>query len=106
MSSKLINIPSKKLDEIILDNLSKSDKATIVVSFFFASGLKLILSGLRAFNDKSQLTIITSNYLKSTQPEALELLLKLKNEGAKIYFYDALSSGISFHIKAYGFQCN
>ena len=76
--SKIIDIPNYKLDEIILEKLSQSEKVTIVVSFFFVSGLKLILNGLNSFEDKSKITILTSNYLKSTQPEALEILLKLK----------------------------
>ena len=103
--SKIIDIPNYKLDEIILEKLSQSEKVTIVVSFFFVSGLKLILNGLNSFEDKSKITILTSNYLKSTQPEALEILLKLKNYGAKVYLYDSLSSGKSFHIKSYGFKC-
>ena len=102
--SKIIDIPNYKLDEIILEKLSQSEKVTIVVSFFFVSGLKLILNGLNSFEDKSKITILTSNYLKSTQPEALEILLKLKNYGAKVYLYDSLSSGKSFHIKSYGFK--
>ena len=102
--SKIIDIPNYKLDEIILEKLSQSEKVTIVVSFFFVSGLKLILNGLNSFEDKSKITIITSNYLKSTQPEALEILLKLKNSGAKVFLYDSLSSGKSFHIKSYGFK--
>ena len=103
MSSRFIDIPNNKFDEIIINRLSSSKKATIVVSFFFLSGLRLILNDLKNYQNKSQLTIITSNYLKSTQPEALEILLKLKEDGVSIYLYDSLASGKSFHIKTYSF---
>ena len=101
MSSKILDIPNHQLDKIILERISQSEKITIAVSFFFVSGLKLILESLKNFDKKSEITIITSNYLKSTQPEALEILLNLKEEGANVYLYDSLSSGDSFHMKSY-----
>ncbi len=102
--SKLIDIPNQKLDKILKKKISKSNKVIILVSFSFVSGLRLILEELKSFKKKSHLIFITSNYLKSTQPEALEILLDLKKEGAKVYFYDSLSSGKSFHMKSYGFK--
>tara|TARA_B100001057_G_scaffold496466_1_gene598017 strand:- start:374 stop:3220 length:2847 start_codon:yes stop_codon:yes gene_type:complete len=102
--SKLIDIPNQKLDKILKEKISKSNKVIILVSFSFVSGLKLILEELKSFKKKSHLIFITSNYLKSTQPEALEILFDLKKEGAKVYFYDSLSSGKSFHMKSYGFK--
>ena len=102
--SKLIDIPNQKLDKILKEKISKSNKVIILVSFSFVSGLRLILEELKSFKKKSHLIFITSNYLKSTQPEALEILLDLKKEGAKVYFYDSLSSGKSFHMKSYGFK--
>ena len=106
MTSKLINIPENKLDEVLISKLSKSSSAVIIVSFVLESGLKLIIDELTKFisRDGNRLIIITSNYLKATQPKALELLLSLKDLGAEIYVFDSLESNKSFHIKGYFFK--
>ena len=106
MTSKLINIPENKLDEVLISKLSKSSSAVIIVSFVLESGLKLIIDELTKFisRDGNRLIIITSNYLKATQPKALELLLSLKDLGAEIYVFDSLEANKSFHIKGYFFK--
>ena len=104
MESKLIDIPNNKLDEIINQNIEHSEKVLIVVSFIFEAGLGLILDKLKKFHDPSNITIITSNYLKSTEPKALRKLLDLKSLGSKIYLFDSLTSNESFHIKSYYFE--
>tara|TARA_B100000787_G_scaffold168958_1_gene158882 strand:- start:127 stop:2982 length:2856 start_codon:yes stop_codon:yes gene_type:complete len=104
MESKLIDIPNNKLDEIINKNIEKSDKILIVVSFVFEKGLGLILDKLKNFHKPSNITIITSNYLKSTEPKALRKLLDLKSLGSKLYLFDSLRSGENFHIKSYYFE--
>ena len=78
MESKLIDIPKNELDEIINQKIEQSEKVLIVVSFIFEAGLRLILNKLKKFNNPSNITIITSNYLKSTEPKALRKLLDLK----------------------------
>ena len=50
------------------------------------------------------ITIIVSNYLKSSEPEALENLLELKDLGANIFLYDSIASNRSFHMKSYFFS--
>tara|TARA_B100000780_G_C21111237_1_gene449069 strand:- start:68 stop:2389 length:2322 start_codon:yes stop_codon:yes gene_type:complete len=104
MESKLIDIPNKELDEIINQNIEQSEKVLIVVSFIFEKGLGLILDKLKKFHNPSNITIITSNYLKSTEPKALKKLLDLKSLGSKIYLFDSLSSRENFHIKSYYFE--
>ena len=106
MTPKLINIPENNLDEILISKLKLSSSATFIVSFILDSGLKLIIDQLKQYillQDNS-LIIITSNYMKVTQPKALELLLSLKNLGAEIYVFDSLKSNTSFHIKGYLFS--
>ncbi len=106
MASELINIPENKLDEVLIARLDSSKRAIFIVSFIFESGLSLIIDALRRFlsNSENQLTIITSNYLKCTQPEALESLLTLQSLGAEVYVFDSLNSNQSFHIKSYYFS--
>ena len=47
MESKLIDIPNNELDEIINNNIDKSNKILIVVSFVFEKGLDLIFDKLK-----------------------------------------------------------
>ena len=74
-----------------------------IVSFVFEGGLNLIFNKLKEFSTKNKLTVITSNYLKSTEPKALKKLLELKSFGAKVYLFDSLESNQNFHIKSYYF---
>ena len=104
MAYNLIDVPGKKLDDIINQNIEKSEKILIIVSFIFEKGLNLIFDKLNEFNNPQNITLITSNYLKCTEPKALKKLMKLKNLGANIYFFDALKSKESFHIKSYSFE--
>ena len=104
MVSKLNYIPNKSLDSIINENLLEANEVIISVSFIFKSGLNLIIENLKKFTDKSMITIIVSNYLKSSEPEALENLLELKDLGANIYLYDSIASNQSFHMKSYFFS--
>ena len=101
---KLINIPSHQLEEIINENIKKSEKILIVVSFIFQKGLELIFDKLTKFKNPENITIITSNYLKSTEPKALKKLLELKSLGSNIYLFDSLTSKENFHIKSYSFE--
>ena len=104
MDYRLIDIPDNKLDVTINENIKESEKILIVVSFIFVKGLMLILDNLRSFRKPENITIITSNYLKSTEPEALNKLLELKKLGANIYFFDSIYSKENFHIKSYSFE--
>ena len=104
MDSKLIDIPNNELDEIINQNIEQSNKVLIVVSFIFEKGLELVFDKLRSFHKPSNITIITSNYLKSTEPKALRKLLVLKSLGAKVYLFDSITSRENFHIKSYYFE--
>ena len=106
MASEIYYIPEQEFSSVVNKGLTSSDEVIISVSFIFLSGLSLILENLKGFNNKSKLTIITSNYLKSTEPEALERLMELKNLGANVYLYDSISSNQSFHMKSYLFTQN
>ena len=102
MDYRLIDIPDNKLDVTINENIKESEKILIVVSFIFVKGLMLILDNLRSFRKPENITIITSNYLKSTEPEALNKLLELKKLGANIYFFDSIYSKENFHTETAG----
>ena len=104
MTTKLVQIPNNRLDRIINNNLDIADKVLIAVSFVFEKGLDLIHDKLNNFKHPQNITILTSNYLKSTEPRALKKLLKLKSNGAKIYVFDSLKSNQNFHMKSYYFE--
>jgi len=104
MASKLYYIPNKNFTKAVNDSIYESEEVIISVSFAFKAGLNLIKDRLFNFPNKARLTIIVSNYMKSTEPEALYELLKLKENGAKVYLFDSLSANESFHMKAYYFK--
>ena len=103
MVPKLIDIPNYQLDEIINNYIDESNEIVIIVSFVFVGGLKLIFDKLKKFSTKHKLTVITSNYLKCTEPDALWKLLELKSLGAKVYLFDSIKYNQNFHIKSYYF---
>lgn len=104
MNSKLINVPDHHLDDELNKHLQDCNEAIFAVSFVFKSGLDLIFNELKGILLRNKkLKFYTSNYMSSTEPRALEMLLALKELGAEVYFFDSLSSGIGFHLKSYYF---
>ena len=71
MASKLYYIPNKNFTKAVNDSIYESEEVIISVSFAFKAGLNLIKDRLFNFPNKARLTIIVSNYMKSTEPEAL-----------------------------------
>ena len=106
MTSNLHYIPDKAFDSVVNEKIQEADEVIISVSFVFLSGIDLIIENLRNFRNQSRLIIITSNYLSSSEPAALEKLLELKQQGAQIFFYDSISANRSFHMKSYFFSTN
>jgi HKD family nuclease len=106
MISNLHYIPDKAFDSVINEKIQEADEVIISVSFVFLSGIDLIIENLRNFRNQSRLIVITSNYLSSSEPAALEKLLGLKQLGAQIFFYDSISANRSFHMKSYFFSTN
>ena len=104
MDIKIIKIPDENLDDYINDFIVKSSEIKIAVSFFFNSGLNLFLENLQNYKNKKKISIITSNYLNSTEPDALKTLLSLKKQGANVYVYDSEKSKKGFHLKCYAFK--
>lgn len=71
----------------------------IIVSFLMESGVKLLLQDLKeALNRGVKIRILTGNYLKITQPQALYLL----KDKVDLRFYN--NPNKSFHPKAYMFH--
>ncbi len=74
----------------------------IIVSFLMESGVKLILQDLKeALNRGVKIRILTGNYLKITQPQALYLLKSELKDKVDLRFYN--NPNKSFHPKAYMF---
>lgn len=74
------------------------------VAFIKSSGLELIFEALRdaVIVRDARLTILTSDYLDVTDPQALRTLLLLAERGADVRIFQAAGSQ-SFHLKAYIF---
>ena len=104
MASELYYIPEGSFDHILNKEIERADEVIISVSFVFISGLGLIIDSLKKIKDQSRLTIIISNYLKSSEPGALLRLLELRDLGANIYLYDSIGAKRSFHMKSFLFS--
>lgn len=75
----------------------------IIVSFLMESGVKLLLQDLKeALNRGVKIKILTGNYLKITQPQALYLLKSELKDKVDLRFYN--NPNKSFHPKAYMFH--
>lgn len=75
----------------------------IIVSFLMESGVKLLLQDLKeALNRGVKIRILTGNYLKITQPQALYLLKSELKDQVDLRFYN--NPNKSFHPKAYMFH--
>lgn len=84
---------------------AKSNQADLAVAFVKTTGLRLLLPDLQAMIDGggvNRVRVLTSDYLDITDPQALRLLLLLKENGADVRVYTTQSQG-SFHLKAYLF---
>ena len=72
----------------------------IIVSFLMKSGVELILKDLKEAIDRGvKVRILTGNYLKITQPEALYLLKGQLKDKVDLRFYNVPNK--SFHPKSY-----
>lgn len=75
----------------------------IIVSFLMESGVKLLLQDLKEALDRGvKIRILTGNYLKITQPQALYLLKSELGDTVDLRFYN--NPNKSFHPKAYMFH--
>lgn len=83
--------------------LQTADQAQFMVSFIRWSGLQLLIRAIEEFREKDssrKLRILTSTYLKVTEPKALRRLLEIPNVETKVFD----SGNVSFHTKAYLFE--
>jgi superfamily II DNA or RNA helicase/SOS-response transcriptional repressor LexA len=90
-----------------LSSIHQADEIELAVSFIKSSGLELIFSALSdAVTIRgARLTVLTSDYLDVTDPQALRKLMLLAERGADIRLFQAGYSR-SFHLKAYIFFRN
>ncbi|MDF2648144.1 MAG: hypothetical protein K0Q73_3949 [Paenibacillus sp.] len=83
--------------------LMTADQAFFMVSFIRWSGLQLLIRAIDDFRREDaskKIKILTSTYLKITEPKALRRLLELPNVETKVFE----SGNVSFHTKAYLFE--
>lgn len=102
-SSNVITGNNNYLYYRLKEAMKKSKSIDIIVSFLMESGVKLILEDLREAIDKGvKIRILTGNYLRITQPQALYLLKGSLGDKIDLRFYNNPKK--SFHPKAYIFH--
>lgn len=84
-------------------SMLKARQIDIIVSFLMESGVRLILSDLKAaLNRGVPIRILTGNYLGITQPSALYLIKRELGDQVDLRFYNDKKR--SFHPKSYIFH--
>ncbi|MGL5357096.1 MAG: DEAD/DEAH box helicase family protein [Cetobacterium sp.] len=99
---EMVFINNRKLTmyESLKNSINSSDEIIINVSFIRDSGLKLLIPELLKARDSGKsIKILTSDYMKVTEPNALYRLLNIP--GVKIFNNP---SNVSFHPKTYIFR--
>lgn len=92
-------VEGKKILSSIIHELNTCDKFWFSVAFVTTSGIAALLNTLMELEKRGlQGTVLVSQYLNFTQPEALKKLLKLKNIKLKIV------TNSNFHAKGYLFK--
>ena len=84
-------------------SMARAKQIDIIVSFLMESGVRMLLSDLKAALQRGvRIRILTGNYLGITQPSALYLLKKELGNKVELRFYS--DKGRSFHPKSYIFH--
>lgn len=84
--------------------IASATEVDLAVAFIKTTGLRLLLPDLQAAlapESNRRVRVLTSDYLDITDPEALRLLLLLREQGADVRVF--VTQGSSFHLKAYIF---
>ena len=95
--------PSRFLYYQLKMSMMKAKQIDIIVSFLMESGVRMILSDIKAALERgAKVRILTGNYLGITQPSALYLIKKELGDQVDLRFYH--DKGRSFHPKSYIFH--
>ncbi len=95
----------RQLVDALRESIHRANRIEIAVSFIQSSGLALIFRDLEVVLQEGRcqhLTILTSDYLCITDPDALRRMLLLADLGADLFVYQVPAQG-SFHLKTYLF---
>ena len=86
-------------------SIQRAEKIDIIISFLMESGVKLLVKDLQDAIDRGvSVNILTGDYLKITQPQALYLLKAKFKDKINLKFYN--NPNRSFHPKSYIFHYN
>ena len=87
----------------LAQSIARAEEIDLIVSFLMESGVRMILSELRAASQRgARIRILTGSYLGITQPSALYLIKYELGDNVELRFYN--ERGRSFHPKAYIFR--
>jgi HKD family nuclease len=94
----------KQVKDTIVDNLRKCDEFIFSVAFITAGGLAILKEYLRELEEKGiKGKILTTNYLRFTDPKALRDISNFKNIELKMFYVDE-NNTVGFHTKGYIFR--
>lgn len=86
-------------------SIQRAEKIDIIIAFLMESGVKILIKDLQEAIDRGvSVNILTGDYLKITQPQALYLLKAKFKDKINLKFYN--NPNRSFHPKSYIFHYN
>ncbi len=86
-------------------SIQRAERIDIIISFLMESGVKLLIKDLQEAIDRGvSVNILTGDYLRITQPQALYLLKAKFKDKINLKFYN--NPNRSFHPKSYIFHYN
>lgn len=101
--TSLINNNEIKVYSRIIKNLDDCSEFKFNVAFVVFGGVQILLDKLKELENKNiKGKIITTNYMDTTQIDAIRKILKFKNVEVKVY--DSKESKIGLHAKTYIFK--
>jgi len=88
----------------LLEAIHLADEIELAVAFIKGSGLEVLFPALSdaVTERRALLTVLTSDYLDITDPQALRSLMLLAERGADVRVFETAGQ-VSFHLKAYLF---
>lgn len=96
-----LRLHTSNLGTPLQEHIDAATEIYMVVAFAQVSGVKELSASLRKAGERgAQIRILVGDYLYLTNPDALDMLLKIPNSELRLY----RSKGRSFHPKAYLFR--
>ena len=109
MKVEIVNNAERQMVSVLSPAIEQSQDVRIAVAFVSRSGLALLKPALeRALETRSKLEFLVGLDMRTTEPQALEMLYELsqRHPNVAMYCYASLGSAVIYHPKLYLLKAN